>query len=198
MGSEIWRFLRFQCCFKSRILYTIVWGSSPKELVNEKDSRIQGVRGSRVRVVGVGVISMVVMNHNSRCLEKNAYKGFTLLEVMFAVSIIAIVLTAVYRMHSQTIFMKNDIRFYTIAPLLAQSKLAEIEMETFKEKTNDAGDCGDDFPNFSWSLSVDDVASEALGDTAEDLKKVDLIISFNRGEKTYSLRTYRFVVDGDK
>ena len=140
------------------------------------------------------LINKIVMKvHDVRCHESHA--GFTLLEVMVAVSIMAIVLIAVYRMHSQSILMHNDVKFYTVAPLLAQGKLAEIEMETVKEQTNDSGDCGDEFPGFTWSLSIADVESEALGDTAEDLKKIDLIISFNQGENSYSLRTYRFVRD---
>ena len=137
-------------------------------------------------------------NHTFRCYDRHTYEGFTLLEVMVAISIMAVVLIAVYRMPSQSILMNSDVKFYTIAPLLAQGHLAEIEMETLKEQTSNAGDCGDEFPGFTWSLSIADVESEALVDTAGDLKKVDLIISLNQGENTYSLRTYRFVRDGDK
>jgi prepilin-type N-terminal cleavage/methylation domain-containing protein len=46
---------------------------------------------------------------------------FTLLEVMVALCILAIVLLSVYRLHSQTISAEHRGRFYTQAPLLARS-----------------------------------------------------------------------------
>ncbi|MDD4463956.1 MAG: type II secretion system protein, partial [Desulfobacterales bacterium] len=53
--------------------------------------------------------------------------GFTLLVIMVALGILAIVLTAVLRMHSQTLFVDRQAKFNTIAVLLAQEKLAQIE-----------------------------------------------------------------------
>ncbi|MBW2583428.1 MAG: prepilin-type N-terminal cleavage/methylation domain-containing protein, partial [Deltaproteobacteria bacterium] len=52
--------------------------------------------------------------------------GFTLLEVMVAMAIMAIVLVSVYRMHAQTLAMNTANRFYTQAPMLAQGKLAQL------------------------------------------------------------------------
>ncbi len=118
--------------------------------------------------------------------------GFTLLEIMVAISIIAIVLVAVYKMHSQTIYMSTNARFYTTAPLLAQKKMAEIELRS-NEQTDGSGDFGDEFPGYKWRVSIDDVESEALGDAAEDLKKIDVTVSFNDDELTYSFRTYGFL-----
>jgi prepilin-type N-terminal cleavage/methylation domain-containing protein len=51
----------------------------------------------------------------------NISSGFTLLEVMVAMAIMAIVLVSVYRMHSQTLTMNMAARFYTQAPMVAQS-----------------------------------------------------------------------------
>ena len=58
--------------------------------------------------------------------NRHIASGFTLLEVMVAMAIMAIVLVSVYRMHSQTLTMNSASRFYTLAPLLAQSKLAQL------------------------------------------------------------------------
>ena len=60
-------------------------------------------------------------------LKKKA--GFTLLEVMVAMSILAMALVAVFHMQSQSISMAGESRFLTTASLLAQSKMAEIEAE---------------------------------------------------------------------
>jgi general secretion pathway protein I len=118
--------------------------------------------------------------------------GFTLLEIMVAVSIIAIVLVSIYKMQAQTISMNYEARFYATAPLLAQFKMTEQETKSLEDLTSDSGNFDDDFPGYSWSMAVDDVESEALGTTAKDLKKIDVTIFLNNDEFTYSLRTYRF------
>ena len=119
--------------------------------------------------------------------------GFTLLEVMVAVSIIAIVLVSVYKMQAQTISMNYAARFYATAPLLAQLKIAELETENLEEQADDSGDFGDEFPGYRWKVVIDDIESETLGSIGENLKQIDIDVSFNNDEFTYDLRTYRFV-----
>jgi general secretion pathway protein I len=119
--------------------------------------------------------------------------GFTLLEVMVAMAIMAIVLVSVYRMHSQTLTMNMAARFYTQAPMLAQGKLAQLEAASSEMITGDSGDFGDKFPGYAWSISTDEISSEALGEIAADLRRIDMTISFNSDEYTYNIRTYRFM-----
>ena len=118
--------------------------------------------------------------------------GFTLLEVMVAIAILAIVLVSVYRMHSQTLTMNTAARFYTQAPMLAQSKLAQIEVDLSGITATDSGDFGDKFPGYTWRISTEEVASEALGEIAADLKRIDMTVVFNSDEYIYNVRTYRF------
>jgi general secretion pathway protein I len=122
-------------------------------------------------------------------------RGFTLLEIMIALSILAIVLVSVYRLHAQTVSMNNEVRFYATAPMLAQLKMAEVESESPDDMGDDSGDFGDEFPNYRWNIVIDDVESTALGNIAKDMKKIDLLISFNNNEFTYSLRNYKFLKD---
>ncbi len=119
--------------------------------------------------------------------------GFTLLEIMVALSIIAIVLVSVYKMQAQTISMNYAARFYATAPLLAQLKTAELETENLEEQADDSGDFGDEFPGYRWNVVIDDIESETLGRIGENLKQIDINVSFNNDEFTYNLRTYRFV-----
>ena len=119
--------------------------------------------------------------------------GFTLLEVMVAIAILAIVLVSVYRMHSQTLTMNTAARFYTQAPMLAQSKLAQIEVDSSGITDADSGDFGDKFPGFTWRISTEEVVSEALGEIAADLKRIDMTVVFNSDEYIYNVRTYRFI-----
>jgi general secretion pathway protein I len=135
---------------------------------------------------------------NFELLTVRNHTGFTLLEVMVALSIIAIVLVSVYKLHGQTIDMFNDIKFYTSAPLLAQSKMAEIENMDADELGDNSGDFGDDFPSFNWQVTVNEVESELLETFAENLKRIDLTISLNDDQFTYRFRKYQLMTDTDK
>jgi len=122
--------------------------------------------------------------------EKRGTAGFSMLEVMVALAIMAIVLVAVYRMHSQTLSMTAAARFQTEAPLLAQQKLAQIE-SSGDAIGSDSGDFGEDFDGYRWTVEVADVVSEALGEVSQDLKRIDLTVSSDAG--TFQVRTYRLM-----
>jgi len=130
----------------------------------------------------------VLKNRSNRL----GYRGFTLIEMMVAVSIIAIVLLAVYRLHSQTLLMNLSARFYTVAPMLAKSKLAEMEQSTVRELAEGSGDFGEGYTGYSWEISISDVESDQLKVAADKLKQINVKVLFNQGELSYDLRTYRF------
>jgi len=119
--------------------------------------------------------------------------GFTLLEVLIAMAIMAIVLVSVYRLHSQTLSMTAATRFYTQAPLLAQSKMAQLEAISSDAVSGDSGDFGDKFPGYGWSVSTEEVSSEALGEAAENLKRIDVTVTLNENEYQYTVRLYRML-----
>jgi general secretion pathway protein I len=95
-------------------------------------------------------------------------------------------------MHSQSLAMNTAARFYTQAPLLAKSKMVEIEALSSSAFPADSGDFGEEFPGYSWQASIADINSEILGEVAEDLKRVDITVSLNEDQFVYNLRTYRF------
>ena len=135
----------------------------------------------------------MINNRQIPIVDRQSGSGFTLLEVMVAMAIMAIVLVSVYRMHSQTLTMNAAARFYTQAPMLAQSKLAQLEGDSSEIVAGDSGDFGDKFPGYTWRISTDEVSSEALGEIGADLKRIDMTVSFNSDEYTYNIRTYRFM-----
>jgi len=119
--------------------------------------------------------------------------GFTLLEILVAMSIVTFALIAVFRLYTQTISMNHLLSFNVTAPFLAQKKMAEQTSLPGNDLSDDAGDFGEEFQGYTWSVSVEDVISEVL--ETEDLKKIDVRVSMNGDEHTYFLRRYRFLRD---
>ena len=132
------------------------------------------------------------MMDNSRRQKRKPF-GFTLLEVMVAMAIIAIALTAVLGSQSQSVSLASEAKFNTTAPLLAQSKIAEIEVAEQDDLAGGSGDFGEDFPGYTWELSVEDIAFEEPENVSDLLKRIDLKVSWGE-EKLYQyrLRLYRF------
>ncbi|HPQ43910.1 MAG TPA: type II secretion system minor pseudopilin GspI [Syntrophales bacterium] len=112
--------------------------------------------------------------------------GFTLLEVMLAMAILAISLTAVFQSQSQSISMTGRSRFETTAPLLAQSRMAHIEAMSPGDIHSGEGDFGDDFPDYRWNLAVFETE-------IENLKKIELTVTNSRllVNNAYRLVLYR-------
>ncbi len=123
--------------------------------------------------------------------SKSRRNGFSLVEVMAALMVIAIALPAIYKMHSQTLFMEGISRFDTISPVLASMKLAEIETSNLKDQGDDSGDFGDQHPGYAWSVLMEDVESETLKSDGPILKKITVRISRNNDDNSFSLTTYR-------
>ena len=120
--------------------------------------------------------------------------GFTLLEVMIAIAIIAITLVAVFGSQSQSLSLANEAKFNTTAPLLAQSKMAEFEAINPEYLTSNSGDFGDNFPNYQWNLTVSDVSFVGADEALDYLKRIDLNLFYGeQGQYQYTLRFYRFV-----
>jgi general secretion pathway protein I len=123
--------------------------------------------------------------------KKNS--AFTLLEVMIAVAVIAIVLVAVFGSQSQSITLANEAKFNTTAALLAQRKMAEIETADSLDLSSSSGDFGEDFPEYQWELNISEVPLPGTGEVGY-LKQVDLAIRWgDKDQFRYGLRLYRFV-----
>jgi general secretion pathway protein I len=130
-------------------------------------------------------------SHNKTPGRKRMGSGFTLLEVMVALAVLAIVLVSVYRMHSQTLTMNTAARFYTQAPLLAQKKMAEVTTTSSGIFSSDSGDFGENFAGYSWQVSAADVSSELLGEVADDFKRIEVTVAYLNNQFSYRLTTYR-------
>ena len=117
-------------------------------------------------------------------------RGFTLLEVMVALAIIAIVLVSVLRMQGQTISMNEAFRFYTIAPELATAKMADIRQDPESAELNSSGDFDEGFAGYSWQAAVEEVVIETEEDREMKLNRVDVTVSYMDEAYTYVIREY--------
>ncbi len=125
--------------------------------------------------------------------SRKQHAGFTLLEVMVAMAIMAITLMAVLDSQSMSISLAGEAKFSTSASFLAQKKMAEMEIIKAKDLASDSGDFGDNYPNYSWELTVGDPTFEAPENVTNHLKQIDLTVTWGENERyTYILRQYRF------
>ena len=119
-------------------------------------------------------------------MTQNKANGFTLIEVLLAMALLAIGLVAVFQSQSQSISISTDSRFMTTAALLAQSKMVEAEAGSTSVNHKEDGDFGPDYPQYTWHLEV--------GDTQlPQFKKIDVTVTnklfISRG--TYNLVLYK-------
>jgi general secretion pathway protein I len=126
--------------------------------------------------------------------KNSATKGFTLLEVMIAVGLIAIALTTLLASQSQSVSFANSAKFETMAALLAQSKMSELVMQGADTVSGDSGDFGEDYPGYAWEATVSDFSIEGAGTITDYLKQLDLTVTW--GVFTYNLRLYHYVGAG--
>ncbi|MEJ2588598.1 MAG: prepilin-type N-terminal cleavage/methylation domain-containing protein [Deltaproteobacteria bacterium] len=119
--------------------------------------------------------------------------GFTLLEVMISVAVIAIAFVAVLGAQSRGISLSDESRFNTTAALLAQGKMAEISASGPDAIGARSGDFGKTFPAYAWALSTEPVSFEGAGKATERLRRVDLVVTYkDRSQYQYHIRWYVF------
>lgn len=81
-------------------------------------------------------------------------KGFTLLEVLVAMSILATALVALLSLHGRNIQVVASDRRIVRATLLAQETMTRLLLDTpFPELGESAGDFADD-PDYRWKVEV--------------------------------------------
>jgi len=122
--------------------------------------------------------------------------GFTLIEVMVAMAIIAMIMVSLFRMQSSTIDLAGADEFQTTAMFLAKSQLAIIERSLGDGFEQDRGTFGPEFRGYEWECEVRDVgftlASMLSDNDSGQLKKIDLTIEKHTGDRFYHVETFRY------
>ncbi len=125
-------------------------------------------------------------------------QGFTLLEVMISVSIIALVFVSLFRMQSGTISLAQTGQFNTIAPILAAQLIAQVEQDA-QNWSQSEGDFGESHSGFTWTCEIFDISLDALDfireESADSLKKIHIKITGSGEQTTYEVTTWRIAVE---
>ena len=119
-------------------------------------------------------------------------RGFTLLEVMIALAILAIAMTSLFGSQSQALSLAIEAKFNGAASFLAQEKLAEYDAGIV-EIISGEGDFGEGFPGFGWKTEVSDAELDGFDGLAEldrGLKRIDLTISWEEEQFTETFTEY--------
>lgn len=122
-----------------------------------------------------------------RCIMQD--KGFTLLEVMISVAIMAIVLTPLLTMHNRSLeFMYTSSKMST-ATMLAKGIMEKVEIEGFPDTTYEAGQVEEEgYEDMKWEAIVSDTSLEKL-------RKIDVKVSWKSGTEDRYVRLVSFAAE---
>jgi len=97
---------------------------------------------------------------STRRARRRAASGFTLLEVMVALAVIATAFTALLGLHVRNLRLAAREQAYTQALLLARSLITEVELGGYPEIGIGEGDFEEShpgrYPGFRWQRTVSD------------------------------------------
>ncbi len=84
----------------------------------------------------------------------NHKSGFTLLEIMVALSIMSLGLVIVIQTLASALMTVGISSRYNIAVLLAQQKLWDVQQGGYPAPGRDSGDFGERYPDYRWEIDV--------------------------------------------
>jgi type II secretion system protein I len=120
--------------------------------------------------------------------RKGKDSGFTLLEIIICLGLIALVLVAVFHLQAQNLDLQSEAQFMTTATCLLQERLSQIQaLEKIEEGTN-SGDFGKDYPEYTYTQEVSEVP-----DTETLYKvRVAVILERDKARRDIWLETYLY------
>jgi prepilin-type N-terminal cleavage/methylation domain-containing protein len=117
--------------------------------------------------------------------------GFTLIEVMCAVVVLGIGISAILGLIAQATRSVSTARGATVQVALARQAMVEIENLYWQKKADEvetSGDFGPDFPDYRFEVEI----TEDIDEKVTGLQLVELTVFWDRGsyEREYTLTTY--------
>jgi general secretion pathway protein I len=113
----------------------------------------------------------------------NDKSGFTLLEVLVAVVILGSTLAVLLGTVNRNLVLASDSKNLSIARMLAQNKMSEVELAGYPSDTSNEVEY-EDFPGFKWYLSVVPLNISFL---ETDIKIVKLLVTWNNDQQDFEI-----------
>ena len=120
---------------------------------------------------------------NAKFIYLSNNKGFTLIEVMVAVSILAFALVSLISAVGWNLDLTNRAKNFTIASNIANDIISRIEVEGIPSVRNDSGKI-EDYPDFEWNLSIFPYNLKQLGVSFEI---ITVLITWDKGRESYEI-----------
>jgi len=89
-------------------------------------------------------------------------KGFTLIEVMTALTILAISFVILLGLRNRDIAISEKSAHLIEATLLAQKKMADLSLEKDKDTGTRKGDFGEAFPDYRWEMEIHETSRKKI------------------------------------
>ena len=115
--------------------------------------------------------------------NENRYSGFTLLEVLIAVVILGSSLAVLLSSVNRNLIQASDSKNLSIARMLGQNMMSEIELGGYPELTEEEGEF-EGYPGFKWYLSVTPLKISAL---ETDIRVVRLLVTWDNESKNFEI-----------
>jgi len=124
-----------------------------------------------------------------------AASGFTLLEVMIALAILAVALVALLGLRNRDVELQAYARDVTRATLVARQMALTVDADGTPEMGFTEGDFGTDRPGFAWKRQVTPFMAEFLGDRVREVRVSVLwgVPDDHRGPEEGRVEVSRFV-----
>lgn len=120
--------------------------------------------------------------------RKGKDHGFTLLEIIICLGLIALVLVAVFHLQAQNLDLQSEAQFMTTATCLLQERLSQIQAQEKIEEGTNSGDFGKDYPDYAYKQEVSEVP-----DTETLYKvRVAVILERDKARRDLWLETYLY------
>ncbi len=113
---------------------------------------------------------------------KTSRAGFTLLEILVSMALIAIALLAVFRLQAQSLDIQSEARFATVAGLMAQQRLALIHAESNLRPGVSTGEFEEPFSGFQYRQEIQPVSG------VQGIFRVDLQVTSGGDGRARSYR----------
>lgn len=124
--------------------------------------------------------------------------GFTFLEVLVAVTIIAIVLVSALRLQGQSVTMNETTVFYATAPFLAQKKMAEVRFSPQRFSGGESGNFDHHTArSLDWHVNIEEVEVDRLENDTLSLRFATVTIYSATLKISYVLKDCFHKVTGE-